>query len=254
MFLWQTPALARDRAAVPRRLRARRHPRAAVVDRDGRAPRARSWSTAWRSSRSRSLPTLLGLAGPVYFAVALVLGLGFLWSRDRPRPHAARWRDARRLLLASLIYLPVLLAAMALDKLPDHAMTARDARRAAPARLDRRDGRAAPAVSNARLAIVIVIAAETMFFAGLIGAYLVFRLGRRPGRRPTCRACRSASPRSTRVVLFASVVPMTRALRGARRATTAHGDAAACRSPALLGALFLAVQGVEWAAAASRTG
>ena len=33
-----------------------------------------------------------------------------------------------------------------------------------------------PVVSNTRLAIVIVIAAETMLFAGLVGMYLVFRL------------------------------------------------------------------------------
>jgi protoheme IX farnesyltransferase len=52
----------------------------------------------------------------VYFLVALVLGIGFLWSAiglARSRTVA----DARRLLFASLIYLPVLLGVLALDKL-----------------------------------------------------------------------------------------------------------------------------------------
>jgi len=63
------------------------------------------------------LPTLVGLAGVLYGAVALLLGLGMAWTAlglFRRRSPA----DARRLLVASLVYLPVLLAAMALDKLP----------------------------------------------------------------------------------------------------------------------------------------
>ena len=63
------------------------------------------------------LPTLMGLAGVTYFLVALGLGLAFLWSA------IGLWRresaaDARRLLFASLVYLPVVLGVMALDKLP----------------------------------------------------------------------------------------------------------------------------------------
>jgi len=63
------------------------------------------------------LPTLVGPAGPAYFLVALALGLAFLWSGimlARGRSAA----DARRLMVASLVYLPVLLGVMALDKLP----------------------------------------------------------------------------------------------------------------------------------------
>ena len=60
-------------------------------------------------------PTLLGLAGVVYFAVALLLGIAFLAcgvaSALRPSPAAAR-----RVMVASLIYLPVLLGCMAWDK------------------------------------------------------------------------------------------------------------------------------------------
>lgn len=61
------------------------------------------------------LPTLIGLAGPAYFFGALVLGTvflgcGMLQAVTRSAP------AARRLLFVSLLYLPALLALMALDK------------------------------------------------------------------------------------------------------------------------------------------
>jgi heme o synthase len=61
------------------------------------------------------LPTTLHLAGPVYFVIAFALGAAMLICGvmlARTYSSAA----ARRLLFASLIYLPVLLAVMALDK------------------------------------------------------------------------------------------------------------------------------------------
>ena len=63
------------------------------------------------------LPTLLGLAGAVYFMVAFVLGVGFLVSGIRLAMESTLI-GARRLLYASLIYLPVLLLMMALDRVP----------------------------------------------------------------------------------------------------------------------------------------
>lgn len=62
------------------------------------------------------LPTLIGLAGPVYFVGALVLGLGLtaLGTLQAAMPSAAQ---ARRVLLGSLLYLPALLALLALDKM-----------------------------------------------------------------------------------------------------------------------------------------
>jgi protoheme IX farnesyltransferase len=63
------------------------------------------------------LPTLLGLAGPVYFIVALALGIGFLASGIRLALDSTLPR-ARKLLFASLIYLPMLLLVMALDRVP----------------------------------------------------------------------------------------------------------------------------------------
>lgn len=60
-------------------------------------------------------PTLLGVTGPIYFVAALALGLAFLGFAllcVRTRVRA----DARRVFLASILYLPVLLAAMMVDK------------------------------------------------------------------------------------------------------------------------------------------
>ncbi len=62
------------------------------------------------------LPALLWVSGAVYFAVAVVLGLGLL----RFSFSFARYRteqDARRLLRATLVYLPTLWVMMVLDKI-----------------------------------------------------------------------------------------------------------------------------------------
>jgi protoheme IX farnesyltransferase len=63
------------------------------------------------------LPTLIGLAGAVYFTVAFFLGIGFLAS-GLTLVMAPTRAGARRLLFASLIYLPALLLVMALDRIP----------------------------------------------------------------------------------------------------------------------------------------
>jgi protoheme IX farnesyltransferase len=63
------------------------------------------------------LPTLIGLAGAVYFIAAFVLGIGFLGSGVSLVMAPTR-TGARRLLFASLIYLPALLLVMALDRVP----------------------------------------------------------------------------------------------------------------------------------------
>jgi len=61
-------------------------------------------------------PFLLKLAGDVYLAGALVLGLAFLWQAVQfPRELSAR--RARQLFYASLLYLPLLLGLMVLDKI-----------------------------------------------------------------------------------------------------------------------------------------
>ncbi len=101
-----------------------------------------------------------------------------------------------------------------------------------------------PAVSNTRLAIVIVITAETMLFTGLIGMYLVFRLSAPEWPPPDLPRLPATVAALNTLVLFASLVPLTRALMAVRR-----GEEAGRRGvhvAAALGAVFLAVQGAEW--------
>ncbi|HSS19464.1 MAG TPA: heme o synthase [Pyrinomonadaceae bacterium] len=61
------------------------------------------------------LPTALGISGKVYLVGAIVLGLAFLYSSLRAAFSKSR-NEARRLLLASVIYLPLLFILMVLDK------------------------------------------------------------------------------------------------------------------------------------------
>ncbi len=60
-------------------------------------------------------PFVFHLAGPVYLGFALVLGLAFLWFAIQFSRHLTIPR-ARQLFYVSLLYLPLLLAVMALDK------------------------------------------------------------------------------------------------------------------------------------------
>jgi protoheme IX farnesyltransferase len=59
------------------------------------------------------LPLRFGLAGPVYLAGAVVLGVAFLWPSFQFL-RAPREESARRVLRASLVYLPCLLSLLAL--------------------------------------------------------------------------------------------------------------------------------------------
>ncbi len=59
------------------------------------------------------LPAVIGLAAPAYFAGALALGLGLLWASARSVRERSR-ASYRRLLRASVLYLPLLFGLMAL--------------------------------------------------------------------------------------------------------------------------------------------
>jgi len=116
LFLWQLPhslAIARlyrdDYARAGIRL-------LPVIDPDGGSTGRQIVTNSLALLSVALLPTLVGLTGPLYFFSALVLGLGLLgFSIQLARTRALA--DARRLLFASLVYLPVLLAVMAFDKL-----------------------------------------------------------------------------------------------------------------------------------------
>jgi protoheme IX farnesyltransferase len=61
------------------------------------------------------MPMALGMVGPLYAGLALILGLAFLGFALACSASGAR-NDARRLFLASILYLPLLLAFMMIDK------------------------------------------------------------------------------------------------------------------------------------------
>jgi protoheme IX farnesyltransferase len=60
-------------------------------------------------------PVFWGGAGLVYVTTALVLGAGFIYRADRLAVHQSN-AMARRLLLASIVYLPLLFIALVLDR------------------------------------------------------------------------------------------------------------------------------------------
>lgn len=61
------------------------------------------------------MPSLIGLAGFIYFFGAMLLGIYFLFIAMRVAIHRTN-KSARQLLLASVIYLPALLFLMSFDK------------------------------------------------------------------------------------------------------------------------------------------
>jgi protoheme IX farnesyltransferase len=117
MFLWQVPhtlAIARlyrdDFAKAGIQF-------LPVIEPDGSSTNRQIISHCAALLAVSLLPTLLGLAGGMYFLVAFVLGIGFLASGISLAMESTMI-GARRLLFASLIYLPVLLLVMALDRVP----------------------------------------------------------------------------------------------------------------------------------------
>jgi protoheme IX farnesyltransferase len=61
------------------------------------------------------MPAMVNLAGSIYLVGAIVLGLGFLYFSVRAAIAKSPWQ-ARRLLLASVLYLPALFGLMVLDR------------------------------------------------------------------------------------------------------------------------------------------
>src|SRR5215203_28558 len=61
------------------------------------------------------LPSVMGMSGKIYFVGAIVLGLLFLYSSLRAAFSMSR-QHARRLLLASVLYLPLLFILMVLNR------------------------------------------------------------------------------------------------------------------------------------------
>lgn len=115
LFLWQLPhslAIAKLYAEDYARAGFRLLP---IVDPEGHSTERQIVNNCAALLAVALMPTLVGLAGPVYFVAALVLGSGFLAS-GLLLARSGSPRDARHVLAASFVYLPLLLAIMAADK------------------------------------------------------------------------------------------------------------------------------------------
>ncbi len=103
-----------------------------------------------------------------------------------------------------------------------------------------------PIANNAWLAVLMFLGAEAMFFAGLIGAFLVFRIGSQVWPPPFQPRLPTALTAVNTAILLASAVTLRLGLR-------AHRRGEAVRLVRLLswtaigGAVFLLIQGYEWA-------
>ena len=99
--------------------------------------------------------------------------------------------------------------------------------------------------SNAWLAVWMFLGAEAMFFAGLIGAFLVFRLSAATWPPPFQPRLPVGVTGVNTVILLLSAFTMRRTLTCVRLANP--GKAVRLLGlTAILGAVFLAVQGYEW--------
>ena len=116
LFLWQLPhslAIARMYRDDYARAGIRLLP---VIDPEGGSTGRQIVINSLALLSVALLPTVVGLSGLFYFYAAFALGLVLLgYSVQLARTRALA--DARRLLFASLVYLPTLLAIMAADKL-----------------------------------------------------------------------------------------------------------------------------------------
>ena len=115
LFLWQLPhplAIAR--------LYADDYARAGVRvlsagDSRGTLPERQIVSSTLSLVAVSLLPTVIGISGSAYFVTACALGLGLLGA-GLAHAKTRSTASARRVLLASLMYLPLLLAVLAFDK------------------------------------------------------------------------------------------------------------------------------------------
>jgi cytochrome c oxidase subunit 3 len=106
-------------------------------------------------------------------------------------------------------------------------------------------GTVKPLVGNAQLAMIIFIAAELMFFSGIIGAFLVFRFSGKPWPPPFQPRLPVGITAVNTVFLLISSFTFMRAKRDIRLGDGRH-LCTYLTVTAALGVLFLAIQGYEW--------
>jgi protoheme IX farnesyltransferase len=116
MFLWQLPHFLAIAWMYREDYARAGFPMLPVIEPDGRSTGRQAVVYAAALVPLSLAPTLMRMAGEIYFAGALVLGLAFLWltvSFARSRSV----RDARRVFFGSIAYLPVLWILMIANKL-----------------------------------------------------------------------------------------------------------------------------------------
>jgi heme/copper-type cytochrome/quinol oxidase subunit 3 len=107
------------------------------------------------------------------------------------------------------------------------------------------DGSSGSPLDNARLAMIMFLGAETMFFAGLIGTFLVFRVAHETWPPPTMPRLPIVVTGINTLFLLYSALTMGQAHRAIRRGEHSLGLRFLV-STVVLGVLFLAIQGYEW--------
>lgn len=107
------------------------------------------------------------------------------------------------------------------------------------------DGHGRPLLSNGRLGMLIFLSAETMFFAGLIGAFLVYRISSQVWPPPTQPRLPNIVTWGNTIILLYSAITMWQAQRMIRTGAQRRGISFLLFT-CILGIIFLAVQGYEW--------
>ena len=103
-----------------------------------------------------------------------------------------------------------------------------------------------PIVSNARIAVMMFIAAEVMFFAGLIGGFIVFRLSAQTWPPPFQPRLPVGVTGLNTAILLLSGVFMQLAMHAARGRAAKEIVVRRLAYAAIFGTIFLLVQGFEW--------
>ncbi len=106
-------------------------------------------------------------------------------------------------------------------------------------------GREAPIISNGRLAVLILLAGETMLFAGFIGSFLIYKLSAPFWPPPGLPRLPIQVTWVNTFILLGSGVTMNLAVRAIRRNRVGQLKWLLGLT-VLLGTTFLAVQGSEW--------
>jgi len=107
------------------------------------------------------------------------------------------------------------------------------------------DDHRGPSLSNARLGMLILLGAETMFFAGLVGAFLVYRMANETWPPMAMPRLPVEVTGINTLILLSSAVTMWWANRAIRIGQQQVLTRMLLRT-AILGMVFLIVQGYEW--------